>query len=312
MLRYALIRLLLVVPTTLGMVVVVFFVIHAIPGDPAEAMLGLRASPEQLEACRHLLGLDKPVIVQLGIMLGNLARGDLGISFSTHRPVIEEIVLRYPFTLWLAVAGMSIATVFGVALGVVAAIRRNSWLDMFVLGVSTAGMAAPSFWLALLLSGLFAVRLGWFPTVGAGDPGDWLSQLQALILPASAVGVIGVAFVARMTRSCMLDVLGEDYIRTARAKGVRETTVLFGHALQNAAIPIITVLGHFFGAFLGGAIIIEVVFARPGLGKLLIDSIYMRNYPVIQGVTIVVAMSFTIVNLLTDLTYNILDPRVRQ
>lgn len=310
--RYLLVRLLFAVPVILGVLLVVFFASHLIPGDPAEMSLGLYATDEEIEACRHRLGLDRPLIVQLGIMLRGYATGDMGVSAFTWRPVTEEIAARFPHTLALAVAGMGIATVLGVFLGIAAATRRNSLLDMVILSISTAGIAAPSFWLALLLSAVFAVKLGWFPTIGAGTPGDWLSQLRALTLPAVTLGVAGMAFIARMTRSSMLDVLGEDYIRTARAKGLTKRVVLFRHALKNAAIPIITIIGHYFAILLGGTIVIEIVFARPGLGKLLVDSIFTRDYPVIQGVAFCLAMSFVLVNLLTDFAYSILDPRVRQ
>jgi ABC-type dipeptide/oligopeptide/nickel transport system permease component len=300
------------VPVILGVLLVVFFASHLIPGDPATVRLGLYATPEEIEALRHQLGLDRPLVVQLGIMLRDYATGDMGISVFTWRPVTEEIGARLPYTVALAVAGMGIATVLGVILGIAAAVRRNSRLDVVILGISTGGIAAPSFWLALMLSIVFAVKLRWFPTIGAGSPGDLPSQLRALTLPAVTLGVAGMAFIARMTRSSMLDVLREDYIRTARAKGLTERVVLFRHALKNAAIPIITIIGHYFAILLGGTIVIEVVFARPGLGKLLVDSIFTRDYPVIQGVAFCLAVSFVFVNLLTDFAYSILDPRVRQ
>ena len=289
-----------------------FFAIHIIPGDPAVAMLGATATQEEIEQFRQDLGLDRPLIVQLGIMVKEYARGNLGTSIRTRKPVVEEIVLRYPYTAQLAVAGLFIATVFGVILGVAAAIRQNSWLDVLVLSISTAGIAAPGFWLGLLLSIVFAVNLGWFPTVGGGSPGDWISQLRAVVLPAVTLGIGGAAFIARMTRSSMLDVLKEDYIRTARAKGVGQWVVLFRHALKNAAIPTVTIIGFYFGLFLGGTVIIETVFARPGLGKLLVDALFTRDYPIIQGVTLILAISFVLVNLLTDLIYIVLDPRIRQ
>ena len=310
--KYAVRRLLFAVPTVLGMVLLVFFVARVIPSDPAEVMLGAVGGQEQIEELRERLGLDQPLIVQLGMMLRDYATGDLGRSIQTNRLVAEEILLRFPYTAALAVAGMSMSIVVGVTLGIVAAIRRGGFLDMGVLALSTVGIAAPAFWVALLLMGLFSVKLGWFPTIGAGSLGDWPSLLRALVLPAVTLGLAGMAFIARMTRSAMLDVLGEDYIRTARAKGLAERVVLFRHALKNAAIPTVTVIGFYFGLFLAGAIITETVFARPGLGKFLVDGIYARDYPVIQGTILFIGLSFVIVNLVTDLIYSVLDPRVRQ
>lgn len=310
--RYLVRRLAFSALAILGAAVVVFLAIHMVPGDPAVAMLGKYATQEEIEAYRHQLGLDRPLIVQLGVMFKNYAAGDLGTSISTHRPVADEIVARLPYTVALAVAGMFISAVAGVTLGVTAARWRNRWLDLVILNLSTVGMAIPSFVLALFVSVVFSVKLGWFPTIGGGTPGDWLSQLHALVLPSCALGMAGMAFIARMTRSAMLDVLREDYIRTARAKGLSERVVLFRHALKNAAIPTITVIGFYFGIFVGGGVILETIFARPGLGRLLVNAMLTQDYPVIQGVMLFIVVSFVIVNLLTDLVYSVLDPRVRQ
>lgn len=310
--KYILKRLAFSVPTILGVVVVVFFSTRMIPGDPAETILGANATQSEIQAYRHQLGLDQPLIFQLGIMLRDYSKGNMGVSITSRRPVAQEIIMRFPHTFRLAVAGMLISSVAGILLGVMAATKRNSWLDVLILSGSTAGIAAPGFWLGLLLSMIFALKLRWFPTIGAGHPGEWLSQLRALVLPAVTLGIGGTAFIARMTRSSMLEVLKEDYIRTARAKGLAEGIILFQHALKNAAIPTITVIGFYFGLFLGGTVIIETVFARPGLGKLLVDALFSRDYPIIQGVTLFFAMTFVVVNLLTDLLYSVLDPRIRQ
>jgi ABC-type dipeptide/oligopeptide/nickel transport system permease component len=234
------------------------------------------------------------------------------VSIKSQRPVIDEIMTHFPHTLALAVAGMLISVVAGVILGVAAAKWRNKWVDVLILNISTVGMAIPSFWLALLMLMLFSVKLRWFPTFGAGSPGDLLSQLRALTLPAFALGIAGMVFIARITRSSMLDILREDYVRTARAKGVSEKIVLFKHTLKNAAIPIVTVIGFYFGIFVSGGVVMETIFARPGLGKLLVDAVFGRDYSVIQGVVLFIVIIFVIVNLLTDLIYSLLDPRVRQ
>jgi peptide/nickel transport system permease protein len=225
--------------------------------------------------------------------------------------VIDEITSRFPHTARLALFGGIVAVLLGVPLGVIAASRRGGLVDLLSLIVSSAGVAAPVFWVGLLLSMLFAVKLRWFPTVGGGREGDWVSVMKALVLPAITLGLSGMALIARMTRSAMLEVLREDYIRTARAKGQTERQVIYKHALRNASIPIVTIVGLNVGYLLGGAVLVETVFARPGLGKLLVDGILARDYPVVQGVTFVVAVGFIAVNLVTDMTYGYLDPRTR-
>jgi peptide/nickel transport system permease protein len=307
----ALRRVLAALPTLLGVLVVVFLVVHLIPGDPVRALLGDQATAEQVARTRQDLGLDRPLAVQFLDYLARLVQGDLGVSIASRQPVADQILARLPSTATLAVAGVLVSVLIGVPLGIVSATRRGRIADFLTLVVSTVGVAAPSFWIGILLSTVFAIHLGWLPAIGGGEPGDTGSILRALVLPATALGLSGMALVARMTRSSMLDVLGEDYVRTARAKGLAERLVVYRHALWNAAIPIITVIGLNFGHLLGGTIVMETVFARPGIGKLLLDAILGRDYPVVQGVTLVIAVSFLLVNLLTDLTYPYFDPRLR-
>jgi peptide/nickel transport system permease protein len=305
-------RVLATLPTLLGVVVVVFLTVHLIPGDPVRALLGDQATAEQIARTNRDLGLDRPLVVQFFDYLGRLVQGDLGVSIASRQSVAEQIAARLPATATLAAAGVILSVVIGVPLGILGATLRGGVADFVTLVVSTVGVAAPSFWIALLLSSAFAINLGWLPAIGAGEPGDLGSILSALVLPAAALGLSGMALVARMTRSSMLDVLGEDYVRTARAKGLGERVVIYKHALRNAAIPIVTVIGLNFGHLLGGTIVIETVFARPGLGKLLLDAILGRDYPVVQGVTLVIAVTFVLVNLCTDLTYAMFDPRLKR
>lgn len=308
--RFVARRLLEAIPTVLGVLAMVFLVIHLIPGDPVSAMLGEGATAPQLAATRHLLGLDRPLPVQFVQFIGRYTEGDLGRSIRTQRPVIDEILSRAAFTVELAVGGILVTVALGVPLGVLAATRRGSLADLVVLVASMAGIAAPVFWIGLLLSLVFATKLGWLPSIGAGRSGDWVSITKALVLPSLTLGLSGMALVARMTRSSMLEVLREDYIRTAFAKGVGNTVVVYRHALKNAAIPIVTIIGTNVGYLLGGAVLTETVFARPGLGKLLVDAILARDYPVVQGVTFFIALLFVVVNLATDMIYSLLDPRV--
>jgi ABC-type dipeptide/oligopeptide/nickel transport system permease component len=304
-------RALAAVPTLVGVLVVVFLVVHLIPGDPVRALLGDQATAEQIARTRQDLGLDQPLVVQFFDYLARLLQGDLGMSIASRQPVADQITARLPSTATLAVAGVLMSVVIGVPLGVLSATLRGRFADFVTLVISSFGVAAPPFWIGILLSTVFAIHLGWLPAIGGGEPGDTGSILRALVLPATALGLSGMALVARMTRSSMLDVLSEDYVRTARAKGLGERAVIYKHALRNAAIPIVTVIGLNFGHLLGGTIVMETVFARPGIGKLLLDAILGRDYPVVQGVTLVIAVSFVLVNLLTDLTYPFFDPRLK-
>lgn len=304
-------RALAALPTLVGVLVVVFLVVHLIPGDPVRALLGDQATAAQIARTRQDLGLDQPLVVQFLDYLARLLRGDLGVSIASRQPVADQIAARLPSTATLAIAGVLMSVVIGVPLGVLSATLRGRFADFVTLVISSFGVAAPPFWIGILLSTAFAIHLGWLPAIGGGEPGDTGSILRALVLPATALGLSGMALVARMTRSSMLDVLSEDYVRTARAKGLGERAVIYKHALRNAAIPIVTVIGLNFGHLLGGTIVMETVFARPGIGKLLLDAILGRDYPVVQGVTLVIAVSFVLVNLLTDLTYPFFDPRLK-
>jgi peptide/nickel transport system permease protein len=302
--RYLLARLLAAVPVLIGITLVVFVAIRLIPGDPALIFAGDRATQEDIEHLRRQLGLDRSLAVQYGIFVTRLSRGDLGQSIRTGRPVALEIRERFGQSLELALAAIGITVAVGVSAGIVAAVRRGTWWDRASLWLSLAGVIAPAFVLGVLLQLLFAVRLGLLPTAGTGTP--W-----HLLLPALTLGAFPIANVARLTRANMLDVLGEDYVRTARAKGLAERAVVWRHALRNALIPTVTVVGLQFGYMLGGAVLVEVVFAWPGLGRYVIQSIATRDYPAVQGAVLVVAAGYVLINVLVDLAYAFLDPRVR-
>jgi len=297
--------------TLVGVTTLVFLIMRATPGDPARLMLGDFATPEALAQLRAQLGLDRPLGEAYFEFLQDYARGDLGTSLSSRRPVIDEIAARAPYTLQLALAAMGFAIAVGLPLGMLAAVKRNSLLDHASMLAAIVSGSTPVFFLGLVLILVFAVHLHWLPAIGAGYPGDAASLVRALILPSLAVGAPTATIIARMTRSSMLDVLGQEYIRTARAKGLAELAVFARHALKNASIPLVTVVALNIGYLVGGAVIIETVFARPGLGKLLVDAILFGDYPVVQGVTFVIAASFIVVNALTDLSYVWLDPRIR-
>lgn len=301
-------RILFAIPTLLGVLIVTFLIIRMIPGDPAVLYLGENASETQLEAFREEKGLNEPMIVQLGIMLKDVFHGDLGESFTQHRSVMDIILEKFPSTLQLALAGIIFATVFGVLFGIVAAVRRGSWADLGIVGASTLFMSMPSFLWALILMMVLGVGLGVIPVISLGGGGD---SFRSLIAPALALGLSGAALFARTTRSSMLEVLGEDYVRTARAKGLREKKVILKHALKAASMPIITIVGFYFATYMAGAIVIETIFARPGIGKMLIDAVYMRDYNLVQGATVFIAGIMVLMNLVTDILYTCLDPRVR-
>ncbi len=304
MLSYVARRVLLAVPVLLGVATLVFVALRLVPGDPALIMAGEVAPREVVEEIRHRLGLDRSLFVQYGIFLHQLLRMDLGRSVRTHRPVALEIWDRFPATVELAGASMLIAITVGVAVGVISAARQYSLLDHACTVGALFGLSLPGFWQGLMLMWYFSVELRWFPVVGRGT-------LSHLVLPAVTLGTGAIAMIARMTRSSMLEVLGQDYIRTARAKGLRERLVTLRHALRNAWIPVVTVVGLQFGALLGGAVITETVFAWPGVGRLMVDSISARDYPVVQGVVMLVAILFTFVNLGVDILYSFIDPRIR-
>lgn len=287
----------------LGVALIVVMLMHLLPGDPARTIAGLLADQEEVERLRHELALDRPMLLQYLHFVSNLLHGDLGQSARTGQPVSAEIFARLPATLALAVTGTVIGSVLGVAAGVLAAVRKTTKTDYVVSTVSVAGVSVPIYWLGLMLIIVFAVKLGWLPASGAEQP-------TSIILPSIAIGFFIMALVARMTRSTMLEVLDEDYVRTARAKGASERRVVFKHALRNAFIPVLTVIGLQFGNLLGGAVLTETVFAWPGVGRLLVESIFSRDFPMVQGIVLVYAFLLVVVNLTVDLLYTWVDPRI--
>jgi ABC-type dipeptide/oligopeptide/nickel transport system permease component len=296
-------RLLLAIPTLLGVLVVAFLLLYVAPGDPVMAMVGERADEETIARLRRELRLDDPLYKQFGHYVGGVARGDLGRSYITNRPIQRDIRERFPKTLQLAGAAMLLAAAVGITLGILSAWRPGGLIDRAALAIAYLGVSFPVFWVGLLLILLFAVTLQWLPPSGAGG---W----KYLILPALALGMRSIAFLARMTRSAMLDALGADFVRTARAKGLMERAVIGRHALRNALIPIITVLGLDFGSYLTGSILTETIFSWPGLGRYVVNAIARRDLPAIQGSVLFLSAVFVVVNLITDLAYAKADPRV--
>ena len=303
MLRYAAYRLALLIPTLLVVSAVVFLILHAIPGDPARNAAGPDASDEDIEMIRTHYGLDRPLPSQYGLYLANLAQGDWGESFRSRRPVLDEIARRLPATAQLAGCAMVFAVVLGVALGVAASVRPNTMADNLITTLSSIGISIPVFFLGLVLLLVFAAWLQVLPPSGRGG-------LQHLVLPTITLGLPYVATFARLTRSNMLDVLSEDYIRTARAKGLRQRAVVNRHALINAAVPLITLVGVYFGRLLGGAVIVETIFSWPGLGRYMVDAIVQRDIYVVQGCILAFATMIVLVNLVVDLLYSVVDPRI--
>jgi peptide/nickel transport system permease protein len=312
--RYVVRRLLLLIPVLLGVSVIIFMVLHLAPGDPAEIMLGSQATQADLERLRADLGLTQPLHVQYVHWLGLVARGDLGRSIWMKRPVLGEVLTRFKATLVLTGAALLLSTAGGLALGITSAIRPNSALDRLSAVASLFGASMPVFWLGIVLMVIFALWLGWLPASGMFAPyggGDLRDLLVHLALPAVTLAAASVTIIARLTRSTMLETLGQDYIRTARAKGVVERAVVLRHGLKNALIPIVTVVGVQAGYLLGGAVLTETVFAWPGVGTLMIQGILARDFPLVQGCVLVVALSFVVINLAVDLLYAWLDPRIR-
>jgi dipeptide transport system permease protein len=333
MLRFVLTRVSLVIPTFIGMTLLTFVMIRLIPGDPIELLAGEHGvDPARHEQLRHQFGFDKPILVQYAVYVGRVIHGDLDKSLSTHQPVLAEFAQLFPATLELSFSAMLFAVVVGLPVGILAATRRGRFLDHTVMGASLVGYSMPIFWWGLLLILFFSVFLGWtpvsgridiaydFPTVTgfmlidsllSGQEGAFASSLSHLILPMIVLGTIPLAVIARMTRSSMLEVLNEDYIRTAKAKGLAPPRVIWIHALRNALIPVITVIGLQVGTLMAGAILTETVFSWPGVGRWLIGSIYRRDYFVLQGGTLLVASVVILVNLFVDLLYGLINPRIR-
>ncbi len=298
-------RLLATIPVLFAVLLLVFSMLHLVPGDPVKLMLSeFQTSPEQIALLRSQLHFDDPLPVQFGRYVVNALHGDLGYSIRSKRPVTTEIAENLPSTLQLAVAGLFVAIVVGVLLGIISAVKHHTWFDAGAMSIALLGVSMPSFWLGLLLIFLFSLRFRLFPATGGGD-------VQHLVLPALTLGLASAAIVARLTRSSMLEVMGREYMTTARAKGVKEHRVILGHGLRNALIPLITIIGLQFGQLLAGAVIVETVFSRPGIGRLIVDAILNKDFPVVQGVVLVVATSYVVVNLLVDLVYGVADPRIR-
>jgi peptide/nickel transport system permease protein len=312
MARYALVRLVHLLPVLLLTSVAVWLLIYLIPGDPALALLGPDVTPEQLQRARAQMGLDRPWPVQYALWLRRVLQGDLGVSYLNGLPVRTMLAQRVPVTLQLTVASLVVALLIAAPLGILSAVRPRSWIGRVAAGYNALAMAVPTFWLGILLVLLFGLYLRWLPT--SGFVPIWQEPLRALrflVLPAVTLGAYVSAVLARFTRAALLESLGQDYVRTARAKGVAEPGVVGVHALKNALIPVVTVLGLQFGAFMGGAVITEAIFDYPGLGRMLLQAILTRDYTVVQGTILFVVSAFVVINLLTDLAYAFLDPRIR-
>ncbi len=305
MLTYVGRRMLAVVPVLFGVTLAVFSMLFLVPGDPVKIMLAeFVTTPDQIAQMRAQLHLDEPVIEQYGRFVVYALRGDLGVSIRSRRPVAAEIAENIGSTGLLALASMVVAIGLGVPLGLLAALGRNSWLDVAAMVVALLGVAMPSFWLGFLLIFVFSLHLGWLPATGGGD-------LPHLVMPAVALGMIAAAIIARLTRSSMLEVLGQDYVRTARAKGLGSASVIVRHALRNALIPVVTVFGLQFGNLLAGAVIVETVFSRPGLGRLIVGGILAKDFPLVQGTVLFVAAAYVLINVVVDVAYAYVDPRIR-
>ena len=325
-------RLAMLVPVMLGVSIIAFSLIHLAPGDPARTMLGERATQEQLNEIREKYGLDKPLYVQYGIWLNGVLHGDLGRSITTHEEVAKEIGDRFPNTMELAIAAMIFAIIVGVFAGIISATKQYSITDYTCMGIALFGISMPVFWLGIMLMMIFGVFLGWLPIGGRIDllipfqrvtgfmvfdsiiTGNFpalISVLRHLILPAVALGTIPMAMIARVSRSSMLEVLRQDFIRTERAKGLSERMVIYKHAVRNAMVPVVTVIGLNVGLLLAGAILTETVFSWPGIGRLVVNAVYERDYPLVVGCILVFAIVFVIVNLITDILYTRIDPRIQ-
>jgi peptide/nickel transport system permease protein len=325
-------RVLLAIPALFGVLVLVFVGLHLLPGNVAQSIAGAHATKAQVALITRQLGLNQPIYVQFWDYFSQLLRGDLGTSLRTHDPVSQDIAQAFPYTLQLTFAAFIMASVVGVAAGVAAAVYRNTWLDSSLMTIVLIGVSMPVFWTGILFILVFAVDLPWFPLSGVLPPGmtlpgptgvpvldalltgNWSglgTALSYLALPAATLATYTVAFIARMTRAAMVEVLQEDYLRTARAKGLASRSVVFKHALRNAALPIATIMGIQFGTLLSGAVLTETIFSIPGLGRLTVTSILFRDYPEVQGIVLLAATVFVAVNLVTDILYGMLDPRVR-
>ncbi|HHV97540.1 MAG TPA: ABC transporter permease [Clostridiaceae bacterium] len=304
MLKYAVKRIVLMIPVIVIMTMFVFLIFYFAPGDPVSRIAGPNATPEVYESIKRKYGLDQPFIVQYLRFVKSVIEGDLGVSILQGRPVIEMIKERLPVTLQIGLMGFLITFVIAIPAGVIAAVKKNTVVDYLCMLGSLLGMAIPTFWLGMLLLYVFAYKLRWFPISGDGT-------IKQIILPGFAIGLTNAAITARMVRSSMLEVLKQDYVRTARSKGLKEKTVIYSHALRNALIPIITLMGLKLGWIIGGSVALEIIFSIPGIGRLMVDSILARDYPVVQGSMIVLTSSIILANILADILYTVVDPRIR-
>jgi len=305
-------RLLGIIPVLVLVALGSFLLIHLVPGDPAVVMLGNEATPAQLETLRTQLGLGRSLPEQFVLWLGQALRGNLGESFFLGRPVSRALIERLPATMQLAVLSLVFSLLIGIPAGLIAAVRQNTWWDQLVMATAIGGISIPSFWLGLALILVFSVQLGWLPSGGYTPLWEDVGQgLRTLILPAVSLGSMQAALIARMTRSSMLEVLRQDYVRTAKAKGVQDWWVIVKHALKNAMIPVITTIGTAFGVLLGGAVVVEIVFTYPGLGRLVVLAVQRRDYPLVQGALLLTSVIYVVVNLAVDLLYGVFDPRIK-
>lgn len=305
MLRYIQQRVLLAIPNLFLISIIVFVVMRIVPGDPVSNMLAQTpASGEQVEQLRESLGLNDPLILQYVHFSTDALQGDLGNSIQTKRSVTSEIWSQFPTTLWLTLCGLAVALLMGIPIGIASALKKGSWIDAALMTVALIGVSIPSFWLALIALSVFSFNLGWFPATGLGG---W----KHMVLPALVLGIGEASIIARMVRTSMVEVLRQEYVVVARAKGLRNRLVVGRHALRNALIPVITALGMEFGYLIGGAVVLETVFARPGIGRLIVDGILERDYPIVQGAVLFVAVLYIVINIIVDVSYAWLDPRIR-
>lgn len=312
MLRFILKRLLLGIPTLFAVLTIIFLLMRVLPGDPAYAVLGDYATDDAVSALREQMGLNQPVWRQYLDYMGGLLRGDLGDSLVTRQPAWIQIKAVLPYTIQLTIAAIAIALMIGIPAGMVSAVRRNTWVDYWVRVLSLVGLSAPAFYIGLLLMYLLSAKAGWFPAISTAGFDDPKANLHALVLPAITLGLVETAYVTRMTRSVMLNVLSDDYVRTARAKGLASRTVLIRHALRPGLVPIVALTGIFIIGLIGGSVLTEEVFARPGLGKLMVGATTRRDYTLLQAIMVVYALIIVIVNIIVDIVYTWVDPRMRQ
>ena len=309
MIKYVIRRLLLLIPIALGVTILVFLLMH-LTGDPVKLMLGYRATPEQVEELRRELGLDKPIYLQYFLWVSNVIRGNLGTSIVTREPVSKMIIERIPATLELTIPSLIISTLLAIFLGVIAALHRDSWIDQLTRIFALFGISMPYFWFGLILLLVFSYHLGWLPMYGRAGPIWTIEGLKHAILPVTVLSLSNLALLMRLTRSSMVDVLGKEYIRTAVGKGLPRDVIVYKHALRNALIPVVTILALRLAYVFGGAVVTETVFAWPGMGRLIVDAIYQRDFPVVQGVALVFAVIVMLVNLMADIVYSYIDPRI--